>query len=186
MVLQRSGIHREGNIWWGGGGIWAQEAARSAPPAPAFPGPDREERPGWPACAEEAAPPPGASCCERSPSHAISPWSYHPSTYSTLPGTDRASQDEKEAQGCGLSREVASVPVSTDSVVAGTAHHPLHSRPCPAPRQRRPKPQQGPRDIFTPFSFSSEFSWLFKKLVLDLWCLSIQPTEQLTPGRREN
>lgn len=64
------------------------------------------------------------------------------------------------------------MPDSPDSAVAGTAHHhPLHSRPCPAPRQRRPKPQQGPRDIFAPFSFSSEFSWLFKKLVLDLWCL---------------
>lgn len=108
MVLQGSGIYREGNIWWGGGGKWALEAAPSAPPAPAFPGHDREHRPRRPVfCALRGRPAPGCQLLREVAFPRAQP--YHPSTHSSLPGTDRASRDETEARGCGSCWEAASV-----------------------------------------------------------------------------
>lgn len=56
----------------------------------------------------------------------------------------------------------------------------------PTSRRRKPKPQQGPRDRFTPFSFTSEFHGCLRNSFLRLWCLIIRPKWRLTQRPREN
>lgn len=76
--------------------------------------------------------PPAASCCARSPSHALSPRPYYP-THSTLPGSGRANPACERGAGLRLGREAASVLASSRAVPAGAGSAPALTIPPASP-----------------------------------------------------
>lgn len=110
--------------------------------------------------------PPAASCCARSPSHALGPRPYYPA-HPTLPGSGRASRHAREARGSAWGERPPLCP--PDPAQSPPARQFPQPPPRPTWRRRRPKPQQGPRDRFTPCSFTAEFHGCLRNSFLRLW-----------------